>query len=454
MSDTVQGESPSIPKRRGLRRIVSCAAIALGIPLLLAVVVAFIFAWNNRPPAISVPTPRMPAQNAYDEFNRLGERVRLMKHKGPLSQPGGNMSTAEVAACAREARPILADLRKALALPYLHPPIRSWYDNYSGAPVRSLARLVTGVAIYDENRGDFGTAAETLLDGLEMAVKIPRGGTFLTDMVEDACISIVGRRLDNVLRKVPDDSMPHVVSRMKSIASQMVPFSEIVREEGNSVVASYAHWLKEPRTFRKYVADMREHYEMVRSGISGFSSPPPPPTWQSELGTAVEVARLVIADKTAMLREMRDYYRGLESEVSGPYRGPSNTPIPKNPFAYACELVGREGWMLHARSESMVKLLLTQAALHCYRSERENYPQTLAELIPKYLDSIPADSFGGSPLKYRRKGAGFLLYSVGPDLKNDDGRSILGNVHSGPGDVVAGNLWPARRSTSKGTRSP
>jgi hypothetical protein len=61
-------------------------------------------------------------------------------------------------------------------------------------------------------------------------------------------------------------------------------------------------------------------------------------------------------------------------------------------------------------------------ALAAHRSEHGNYPAMLAALAPAYLPVIPNDPFTNKPFIYRPGKAGYLLYSVGPDLQDDGGR--------------------------------
>ena len=61
-------------------------------------------------------------------------------------------------------------------------------------------------------------------------------------------------------------------------------------------------------------------------------------------------------------------------------------------------------------------------ALAAWRSDRGGYPKRLAVLAPKYLKSVPTDIFNGKPLNYRVTKTGYLLYSVGPNGKDDGGR--------------------------------
>jgi hypothetical protein len=61
-------------------------------------------------------------------------------------------------------------------------------------------------------------------------------------------------------------------------------------------------------------------------------------------------------------------------------------------------------------------------ALAAYRADAGRYPAGLTELAPKYLPAVPGDLFSGGPLIYRPTQAGYLLYSVGPNGKDDEGR--------------------------------
>jgi hypothetical protein len=60
-------------------------------------------------------------------------------------------------------------------------------------------------------------------------------------------------------------------------------------------------------------------------------------------------------------------------------------------------------------------------AMIAYKADKAQYPETLEALWPKYLKIVPKDCFTGKPLKYARKGDGYVLYSVGKNLKDDRG---------------------------------
>lgn len=65
-------------------------------------------------------------------------------------------------------------------------------------------------------------------------------------------------------------------------------------------------------------------------------------------------------------------------------------------------------------------------ALTLYRAQHQEYPETLAELVPLFLDAIPLDPFdptGTAPVRYRRQDDGYSLWSVGRNGIDDKGRT-------------------------------
>jgi hypothetical protein len=72
-------------------------------------------------------------------------------------------------------------------------------------------------------------------------------------------------------------------------------------------------------------------------------------------------------------------------------------------------------------NESMVPVVFALAA---YRADHGIYPAALTALVPKYLPAIPEDLFSGGPIRYKREGQGYVVYSVGINRKDDGGRTF------------------------------
>jgi hypothetical protein len=74
------------------------------------------------------------------------------------------------------------------------------------------------------------------------------------------------------------------------------------------------------------------------------------------------------------------------------------------------------------RVDQSLRNLKIAFAIAAYHSDAGKYPQQLTDLVPKYLEQVPADSFSTEPLTYRPHRLGYLLYSVGPNGLDDEGR--------------------------------
>jgi len=55
-------------------------------------------------------------------------------------------------------------------------------------------------------------------------------------------------------------------------------------------------------------------------------------------------------------------------------------------------------------------------AIKAYKREKGHLPESLSELVPKYLSKIPIDPFDGQPLRYSREGK--VIYCVGKILRD------------------------------------
>ena len=76
----------------------------------------------------------------------------------------------------------------------------------------------------------------------------------------------------------------------------------------------------------------------------------------------------------------------------------------------------------HDCAEQTRRNLEVAFALTAYRADNGRYPAKLTDLAPAYLAAVPDDLFSGKPLIYKPSGNGYLVYSIGPNGKDDEGR--------------------------------
>ena len=101
---------------------------------------------------------------------------------------------------------------------------------------------------------------------------------------------------------------------------------------------------------------------------------------------------------------------------------------------------------------------LVALGLELFHRQHGSWPKKLDELVPDLLPAVPSDRFTGGPLLYRIVDGRPLLYSAGPDKKDDGGRPIEGPFYPmfftgvTEGKVATGDwiLWPPQTTAKMG----
>ena len=89
-----------------------------------------------------------------------------------------------------------------------------------------------------------------------------------------------------------------------------------------------------------------------------------------------------------------------------------------------------------AESDARRRLASLAVAMTIYRIKTGGLPESLDTLAPEFIETIPTDPFNGEPMRMvRSSNGGAVLYSVGPDLK-DDGGQPLDKKKGRTGDVI------------------
>ncbi len=86
-------------------------------------------------------------------------------------------------------------------------------------------------------------------------------------------------------------------------------------------------------------------------------------------------------------------------------------------------------WEAAFLKEATLEAVLDSARLgvacKIYKNAHGNYPEILSDLVPVILKTLPIDPFTGNPYVYRRRDGGFVVYSLGSNLRDDEGRGTL-----------------------------
>jgi hypothetical protein len=127
----------------------------------------------------------------------------------------------------------------------------------------------------------------------------------------------------------------------------------------------------------------------------------------------IEVAKMPSEEQVAPIKEAL-------SELTPESDGPVNLA---NVHAKTClsVLTGFRAKLL--RHTARLRTASVALAAESYRNSHDGrWPQKLVDLTPAFLRELPLDPYNAEPLRYRLHDDSIVIYSVGPDLVDDNGR--------------------------------
>jgi hypothetical protein len=86
---------------------------------------------------------------------------------------------------------------------------------------------------------------------------------------------------------------------------------------------------------------------------------------------------------------------------------------------------------LDMRNIAQLRTARLALAIERYRLIAGKLPDALTDLVPTYLDAVPADPFDGKEMRYKKLETGFVIYSIGEDLSDDGGKEKQKNPKLG-----------------------
>jgi hypothetical protein len=385
----------------------------------------------NAYPTIVMPAVRLPVPNAFDYYAKAGSlHARLVaatpgatavdavtdpKSTTKLTpqQLARRYPTRAKLAWLRTNAAALQLLREGFAHKYLEPPQHplslASLDETIDPPsphytqLRAVGRLLLIESHARAERGDWAGAARTNLDILHLGHDLPRGGPLLA--------ALVGYAIDGFGRKELTAISPHLDARTAHDAA-----TQLERLEANRVTTAETLLAEKWYGQRYLQSAMRQsgwRYDLLKSAAG------PTNAWAGALP-------LYFYSKRKITNSHAAYLDAYIAQARLPYAARKTPPPPATPLHQSL-LPSFEGAFWHAaRDEAGNLTLIVQLALHAFKLEHGRFPATLQELTPTYLTSVPRDPFGGGEvLRYRLTGTSYLLYSIGPDRKDDGGRPML-----------------------------
>jgi len=429
--------SGSVLDRRSVRRLYRLGGVCAA---------ALLTVWwytTHTNPSVTIPNPVLPTPTAFDFYVRAANALTDKREIGDAVSryPRVRLTTAQKAEIVRQNARAIDTLHAGLAYPYLNPPVRSLYDDTAYySKFRSVAHLLLLQGQTRAEKGDWAGAGESYLDIIEMGEEIPHGSPII-GAVDGISLQYMGRRpMEKVVEHLNVTQSHAAIQRLSGLMERHVPIADSLQEE-------------------KWVG------QAVRMEIfKGVIKPAPGEKAEEGRGPRGPSGLDLLyffQSKKRIMNSFTVYMDQSIQQARQPYS--LHLPPPREPREFLNKLllpIFLHEELKDASCQTQNGFLVVTLALHAYRLQHHHYPASLMELTPEYLKKLPEDPFiARDTFKYRVEGEGYVLYSVGPDGKDDGGRMIDDPKHpespdstspnaryfvgqNSVGDIVAGkNLW-------------
>ncbi len=407
---------------------------------------------NNDLPEIVIPKAVMPSPNAFDAYVAATGKIarksdindasdQLSGRWKPSAPPrisvGGRMvaatatkpfTPAELSRLVRDNAPALSGVRAGFKQEYRHPRITDY--NYLMpylANFRQMSRVFQVEAKTRANGGDFTGAANSGLDAMRLGVDTPRGGFLICALVGYACEAIGRRTVQQYMGRLTSAECRRAIARLERMDETRTPVADTLREEQYSGLGTLKTLFA-----TKTTAQIVTEFGGPSSGSPSSSGGP------LDIGAMMEKLRFQGRMATVSKRSVvENYKKYTDAQIARAAQEPwihnaKPIPLPDDPISQIVLPVLDGATFSDARTRAQSRLLTATLAVRAYQLDKGAFPPHLDELVRTgYLRRVPDDPFAPAfhtPLRYRVLGGptmrsyDFIVYSVGPDAKNDNGK--------------------------------
>jgi hypothetical protein len=398
-----------------------------GIGLVCALGLGAVGYWKyatSVPPFVPPLSP-MPKPNGYERaINAVNRFSQLPRPPTTAHWPKG--TPEQLRAQVGLVRPVLDDVRASFRLQWRSPPSLSFNDRFPEyAGFRECARCFSAESILARRRGDDGAAMQRSLDAMELGSRIPTVGAILARQVGMACHAIGFSQVEALVQRSPANVTAAALERVQRLRRRWPPIAETLEGERITMLSGLT------QVFEDF---LRQPLNKQIGALASF---------QPGLGRW-DTVRAVLIPRRIALANLDRYYRERIAESKKPSRRRRPIPTPGDPWSQFLLQYGDDSPEYTWRFEwpaTQLALLEVALAVRLYRLKHGRYPADLRAVRRQWLPSIPLDQWD-QPVAYRLKGGKPLVYSLGPDGKDDRGlaanmRHLGKTVH---GDLVFGKL--------------
>ncbi len=328
-------------------------------------------------------------------------------------------------------RPVLDMVEEAASRPRCRFPMNpsDFALPPENARLRSIARLILATTKLCEREGRTDDAVRYARLGFMHADSRKDRPTIMDVLVREAILQIASSAMRDAFRQV-NVSEQQSKGVFDVLANIDMDAQYIIALQGERIIlleqaASMPGWSLVQDSLPKSISD-----NVIGTAVSRVA------------GLAYDEA-CPRGDRADWLRFMATQIEGVrlsykEARSRGLFHNRSAWPV----YAMLSEMCGSHlGTLQFRRFEAKSRMITCDQvllALLAYKARFGGYPSSIQELKSKLGWKLPVDPFTGKDFIYKKQTKGFILYSVGPDMNDDGGQPIQGNLVEleSKGDIV------------------
>jgi len=373
-----------------------------------------------------VPSERNAAtyyERAFQKLESLGKED--LTNFGQLTAKDGALSAEEVRKAMDlldHARPAMSMLHKAVECDECRYPIDYQSPGHllrlpHLQKLRILVRLLKLSSNANLEWRYGGTAAEDCVIALKVAQSAEQDPTPVSLLVESGLMGLVLVQLERVMdRAEPSASQLTRIERLLSSEADRRRFTRVLRGERCTGLSLINLTLHDPNKLLKFLIARRPSVvlrALVRVGVFVYK-----PIILMDACHYLDIMDRFIWLSESPYGVSWDGWRSLNEDIEeiagGRYiRHPMLQMLVPSLRQVAAVYDSTVAWKGCSRIAITLRLC---------RMKSGQYPEGLPKLVPEFLDKLPIDPFSGKDFIYRREGNGFIVYSVGPNRKDDGGK--------------------------------
>jgi hypothetical protein len=383
--------------------------------------------WANSLPPFRPRLPPMPSPNGYERALALA--ARLPRPPQGTDWPYG--APTAIRPFMDAARPSLDQIRATFRLEWRAPPVlSSSYEFTDMAASRECARYFVVESRLAQAGGDADEAMQRALDAVELGVRLPRGGTVLHALVAVALHAIGLSNAEGLVPGLSSRGTVRALERVRRLRTMLPAFTEILEGDRISTLASLTDSFS-PRGWQTPIQALRGSWQQFQ--IPG----------ETDWSVTKEVLAFWLTPKQRAFRNLDLYYSRLIAESKKPFRARQPVPVPTDLVSQLNAGVSETAEAQWSRVAAELALLEVALAAREHQLQQGRLPNRLNQISRRWHSEAPQDPWGQA-IRYRVSSGKPVVYSLGPDGKDDGASASNPRDTIIAGDLVFGSLYDRR----------